>query len=144
MARDLRQSLLRNDWRSWKSILWPRWIKGHTRSLFLFYGTTLLFPLILMGLVLFVEAIEARTGLALNEKQMLCALMSSSAVWAVLLLEGFAAYYRDQAGLRAFARRPVSAVELWKQLQSDGLVRFAGYRNFQVVRPAGLSRLVAA
>ena len=30
------------------------------------------------------------------------------------------------------------------QLQSDGLVRFAGYRNFQVVRPAGLSRLVAA
>lgn len=30
------------------------------------------------------------------------------------------------------------------QLQSDGLVRFVGYRNFQVVRPAGLSRLVAA
>jgi CRP/FNR family nitrogen fixation transcriptional regulator len=30
------------------------------------------------------------------------------------------------------------------QLQSEGLVRFAGYRNFQVVRPTGLSRLVAA
>ena len=30
------------------------------------------------------------------------------------------------------------------QLQSEGLVKFFGYRNFQVVRPAGLSRLVAA
>jgi len=30
------------------------------------------------------------------------------------------------------------------QLQSDGLVKFVGYRHFQVIRPAGLSRLVAA
>ncbi|WP_374656732.1 helix-turn-helix domain-containing protein [Phenylobacterium sp.] len=29
------------------------------------------------------------------------------------------------------------------QLQSEGLVKFFGYRNFQVIRPAGLSRLVA-
>lgn len=30
------------------------------------------------------------------------------------------------------------------QLQSDGIVRFVGYRRFQVIWPAGLSRLVAA
>ena len=122
VARDLRQALSGNGWPSWRSILYPRWMKGHVTFLFLLVGALFALQLVLAGLVLFLEAVESEAGPGqiLNEKLMMYALLSSVCGWAVLLLEGFAAC-RNQANLLEFSRRPVSPGETWRWVQLDGL-----------------------
>lgn len=123
VARDLRQALSGNGW---TSILYPRWVRGREAFLLLLCGSVFLLQLTVAGLVLFLETIEneAGSGQTLNEKLMLCALVSSAAGWNVLVMEGLAVCYRDQSGLLDFAKRPVSPGQVWKQLQLDG-VKFA-------------------
>ena len=121
VAHDLRQAIAGHDWKSWRFILWPRWVKGRATLLFLPCAVAFLLQLILARFVLLLETLEAESGQALDEKWMLCALVSSVAGWNVLLMEASAALFRDQAGLLGFARRPVSPGQLWKQHQLDGL-----------------------
>lgn len=123
VALDLRETL---SGRGWRSVLYPQWAEHHLTFLLVSCGSLLLVQLFLVGVVLFLKAVEQEAGMGetLHETRMLCVAMASAAGINVLLMEGFAASYRDQPGLAEFARRPVSPDQVWRQLQLAG-VRFA-------------------
>jgi hypothetical protein len=119
LARDLRQSLSGDGW---KSMLCPRWVRSRVTSLLLLGGTVFLLQLGLAGLVLFLESLERQggPGTTLREKHMLSVLVSCAAGWCVAVMELVAVFFRDRSDLWEFARRPVSPGQLWKQFQLQG------------------------